>query len=125
MRAVLAAGSRLAFDILELKARPLSVILARLARAKRLLSSVRDDNSDLAAIAASFAHADRIMAAFDRCLPRSVALSRAMLSTGLAPDLIFCVKLRPFAAHCSVQQGPFLLIDVTATTPPFPPLLIL
>src|SRR3546814_6631977 len=45
--AVLAAVARHAFAILELKTRPLAVILARLARAKRRLSSVRDDNSDL------------------------------------------------------------------------------
>src|SRR3546814_2406559 len=45
-----------------------------------------------------------IMAAFDRCLPRSIALSRAMLSTGLAPDLILGVKLRPFEAHCRSEE---------------------
>lgn len=123
--ATMSALARQAAAILELRIRPLHAVLAGVARAKHRLSRVTHPPSDPRSIAASFTHADRVMTELDRCLPRSIALARALLAGGVAPDLILGVKLRPFEAHCWVQCGDMLVSDDLGTIMPFTPILVI
>jgi hypothetical protein len=43
------------------------------------------------------------------CLSDSIALLDLLARRGLAADLVFGVKLNPFAAHCWVQAGDVVL----------------
>lgn len=110
--------------ITELRVRSLEQVLASVTRAKQM--AVSHSKSDRAALhAAAFARADRIVTSLDRCLPRSIALARSMISDGLVPELVLGVKLRPFEAHCWVQYGDLLVSDHLGTVEPFTPILVL
>jgi Transglutaminase-like superfamily len=123
--AIAAALGRHILAHIELKALPLEHVLARVVRAKRRLGSVSRPTSSPAECAAAFSHADRILTSLNRCLPRSIALARAMIAGGLVPDLILGVKLRPFEAHCWVQHGDSLVSDDPGTIVPFTPILVI
>jgi hypothetical protein len=122
---VFAAFARHALAVIELKARPLHNVLASVARDKGGRSNPKRRRADPAELAAAFAGADRMMTALGRCLPRSIALARAMNAGGIAPDLILGVKLRPFEAHCWVQHGECLVSDDRGAIGPFTPILII
>ena len=64
-----------------------------------------------AAIAASFAERRRFFPAKRRCVPDSLALAATLWRRGCEAQVLFGVRLDPFAAHCWVQQGNLLLSD--------------
>ena len=121
-----AALIRYAIAIVDLRFRPLHVVLGNVSRSKQMMIG-RDTTvaTDPAAFATAFAHLDRVITSLDRCLPRSIALASAMIANGFAPDLVLGVKLRPFEAHCWVQLGGLLVSDDLGTIAPFAPILIL
>jgi Transglutaminase-like superfamily len=123
--AVAAALARTLAAIVELKIGSLDRILARFVFAKESRSSVKRPLRDPSIIATTFAKADRILTSLDLCLPRSIALARMMMASGHSPSLVLGVKLRPFEAHCWVQQGDILVGDEMATIAPFSPILVL
>lgn len=113
-----------AFAIAHLKSRSLNRILDSIAFDKQRLSA---DGSaqDPAEVAAGFMAAARLITARGRCLARSIAIARTLVSRGIAPDLVLGVKLRPFEAHCWVQHGKTLISDDPGTVAPFSPILII
>lgn len=74
-------------------------------------STARPGNScahHLADIVREFILLDRFVTTLDQCLPRSLALASHLARLGLAPDLVFAVRLGPFAAHCWVECADLL-----------------
>lgn len=55
------------------------------------------------------------------CVPDSLALLRLLWRQGLDGDLLFGVRLEPFAAHCWVQADDCLLSDPVANVLSFTP----
>lgn len=56
-----------------------------------------------------------------QCVPDSLALMRCLWKRGHDADLYFGVRLDPFAAHCWVQAGAFLLTDPVDSIAEFTP----
>lgn len=81
--------------------------------------------SPLTELAGRFEHTARAMRSHDQCLPRSIALARLAYSRGLAVDLVIGVRLHPFAAHCWVQSGQWLLNDRLDNTRTFTPIFVI
>lgn len=73
---------------------------------------------------AEFQRAATLVTAYDQCLPHSLALARALAEQGIAHSLVIGVHLRPFHAHCWVQQGDTLINDSVDVTREFSPILI-
>lgn len=82
------------------------------------------DTAAMRDLAAQFARTARLTQAYDRCLPRSLALARYALARGWPVDLVMGVQLRPFAAHCWVQAGTDVLNDRLDNIRPFTPILV-
>lgn len=76
-----------------------------------------------AAVAASFASL-RLWSSHDRCLPRSLALARAIRIAGGEARLVLGVTLHPFAAHAWVQDGDTVLNDMLDHVLLFRPILV-
>ncbi len=91
-------------------------------------AAIRDtrkiDAAAMRDLASQFARTARLTQAHDRCLPRSLALTRYALARGWPVDLVMGVHLRPFAAHCWVQAGTDLLNDRLENVRPFTPILV-
>ncbi|HEX7694358.1 MAG TPA: lasso peptide biosynthesis B2 protein [Sphingomonas sp.] len=102
MLALNAASFRLRYRGLE---RTLADIRARKVR----LVSHQQRERDIEAIAQGYRGTRTFLSDQDRCLVRSLAISRRLLAAGVAPDLVLAVKLQPFQAHCWVQLGPLLI----------------
>jgi hypothetical protein len=102
MLALSAASFRLRYRGLE---RALADIRAR----KSHLVSHQQHERVIEAIAQGYQGTRTFMSDQDRCLVRSLAISRRLLTAGVAPDLVLAVKLQPFQAHCWVQLGPLLI----------------
>jgi hypothetical protein len=79
----------------------------------------------LAEVAAAFDLSARLMRSHDQCLARSIAIMRRLASLGAAAELVIGVRLRPFAAHCWVQQGPRLVSDRVDQVRSYTPILVL
>ncbi|KHS45260.1 lasso peptide biosynthesis B2 protein [Novosphingobium subterraneum] len=77
------------------------------------------------ALVKAFEDAGLVRSAVNRCLPRSIALARLMARSGCACQVIIGVKLRPFAAHCWVQAGHFVLNESVEESARYTPILIL
>jgi hypothetical protein len=122
--ATLAAVAMLSRTIVELRLRSLDNVLASVTKTKRK-AAPNQTPGNVAICAAAFNHADRLITSLDRCLPRSIALARTMIADGVVPNLVLGVKLRPFEAHCWVQQGDLLVSDHLGAIVPFTPILVL
>ncbi|WP_298674298.1 lasso peptide biosynthesis B2 protein [uncultured Sphingomonas sp.] len=125
-----AAVARAAFGLarakLELRRRPLHQLCATFGAAKAALSPHRrPDPQELAALAAAFHAAGRIVGALDQCLALSLAIARRALASGFPADLLLGVRLRPFQAHAWVLIDGVLISDRQHVVRPFTPILIL
>lgn len=80
------------------------------------------DLDAIQAAASAFDMSSRFVRSHDKCLSRSIALARYLASSGLPADLIIGVKLRPFAAHCWVQSGNWLVNDRIDNVRPYTPI---
>lgn len=60
-------------------------------------------------LASAYACARAWVPVAPRCLVDSLALLRLMLARGVAPTLVFGVRLAPFAAHCWLQSPETIL----------------
>lgn len=109
----------------QIKARPLFDIVQQILARKRHLASPAFTASaaKLRAAAAAFDRCTQILAARDKCLPRSLAMVRHLASRGIAADLVFGVTLGPFSAHCWVQVEDWILNDHLEHVQNFTPIL--
>lgn len=101
-------------------------VLGKLRLAKTLACfDGSPDLSDLKAVSSNFEHTARIVRSHDQCLPRSIVLAHIAIARRLEVDLVIGVRLHPFAAHCWVQSGPWLLNDELDNTRTYTPVLTL
>lgn len=75
-------------------------------------------------ILAAHTASHRLLSAHNRCLPFSMALTRHLRQHHHAVDLIFGVKVDPFAAHAWVQQDGRVLNDDLEHARSFHPILV-
>lgn len=66
---------------------------------------------EAARIARGFAQSRLYIPARRKCVPDSLALMACLWQRDVAADLLFGVRLAPFAAHCWVQADDMLLSD--------------
>ena len=66
----------------------------------------------------------RLWSAENKCLPRSLALARALRRAGGTARLVIGVRLRPFAAHAWVQDGTVVVNDTLDHVLLFTPILV-
>lgn len=75
--------------------------------------------------AGAFAALTRWISARDRCLPRSIAMTRLLFSEGVPVDMVFGVASRPFRAHCWVQLQSTVLNDRLENVQNYTPILVI
>lgn len=79
--------------------------------------------SDLDLHLAGFRAARRLVPLAPNCMTDSFALSAFLAARGIRSDLVFGVKLDPFAAHCWLQNDEAILNDAADTVSDFTPIL--
>lgn len=73
---------------------------------------------------ARFRAARRLVPLAPNCLVDSLSLSALLCSRGVRCDLVFGVKLEPFAAHCWLQNDDAVLNDAADSVSTFTPILV-
>lgn len=81
------------------------------------------DRSSLTFHLAAFRAARRLVPIAPNCLTDSLALSAFLAARGLKANLVFGVKLDPFAAHCWLQDEEAILNDAADSVTDFTPIL--
>jgi hypothetical protein len=76
-------------------------------------------------IAAGFVRTAALATAYDRCLPRSLAVSHMLAAQRIPHTLVIGVHVRPFHAHCWVQQHDIVINDHVEVVREFTPILVL
>ena len=106
---------------------PFSRIIGAMRSGKnRAVSHAAPDADDLIAeIVSNFACAARFSRSFDQCLPRSLAMAKALFRRNVPVSLVVGVALRPFAAHCWVQYGDVVLNDRVEVVRDYQPILVI
>lgn len=89
------------------RSRPIEDILEKLESG----STAPSRPAELLSLSCRFAAARKHVPVRRNCLADSLALLHWLGRQGLAANLIFGVKLDPFAAHCWVEEGNVLLND--------------
>lgn len=115
---------RIMHGVLELRLRPLSVVMARLRSRKYAIKGCEHDVAMAVRLAAAFARSGLIVAPLDQCLPRSIAVAHALLDRRISPLLVIGVRLRPFGAHCWVQVGAKIVNEAVDNVRNFTPILV-
>jgi len=72
-----------------------------------------------------FEQAKLLRSPVNRCLPRSMALASCLYRAGFGVQLVMGVRLRPFAAHCWVQDDATVLNDTPEEVATFTPIFVL
>jgi hypothetical protein len=116
----------LAAAALSLRMRGLRHAVGDVQRRKAVISGDPPgaDQRSIQTIAAAFHWSGIITPSRDKCLPRSLALMRHALRQGHRPDLVFAVMVRPFKAHCWVQQDGLVVNDDFDNVRAFTPILV-
>lgn len=94
-----------------LRVRPLRGIFESLEERKRSIGTLVIDRDRIAPTVRAFSASSSIISVHDRCLPKSIALMRALLEREQRAELVVGIKARPFAAHCWVQCDGQVLND--------------
>jgi hypothetical protein len=89
----------------------------------RLRKPAAGTQSGLALHLARFRTARRLVPIAPNCLTDSLVLSAFLAARGIRSDLIFGVKLDPFAAHCWLQTEEAILNDSADIVSDFTPIL--
>lgn len=76
-------------------------------------------------IAAGFVRTAALATAYDRCLPRALAVSHMLAAQRIPHTLVIGVHVRPFHAHCWVQQDDIVINDHVEVVREFTPILVL
>jgi hypothetical protein len=107
-----------------LRRRPLYDIVRRRRLARETVAAAVDKAPASAALAAQFNAVRRRMPFAPACLPDALALLDFLAARGIYPDLVFAVRLNPFAAHCWVQAGETVLNDALDNARAHTPILV-
>lgn len=105
-RAGLASLARLR---LSLRIRGFASVLQAAERRSRRMTHT--DDAQAARLARGFEKCRQWYPFERRCLPDGLALYRLLADAGVRATLVIGVRTTPFAAHCWVQAGPWLLTD--------------
>lgn len=109
----------------RLKRRAFATLLDQLrARRHHLQAAPTSLSGALASLAASYNAARRMVPVKPVCLPDSLALLDFLARRQLSADLVFGVKLNPFAAHCWVQAGDVALNEASDHVTLYTPILV-
>lgn len=95
------------------------------AHRKATVARQHDAEPTYAAITAAIGLYEPIFGAVDKCLIRSLAFLWLAARQGLAPKLVFGVQVRPFAAHCWVEEAGLVVNDRLENVQPFTPILVI
>lgn len=125
MASVLGAAQAVLRARLELRVRGLAALLRQLSQRKHALRCDGPQASRLDEVAAAFERSNRLIRSHDQCLVRSVGLASSLAGKGIPADLVIGVRVRPFAAHCWVQSGPWLVNDRHDRVRAYAPILVL
>jgi hypothetical protein len=120
---VAAALLRNLHALIEVQILPLNRIVTRVRRSRR--AQPQAACSSFNAILAAHLASHRLLSARDRCLPYSIALARHLRQHQIAVDLVFGVRVDPFAAHAWVQRDGMVLNDTLEHARSFQPILVL
>jgi hypothetical protein len=99
-------------------------LIEDLRRRKERLAKADPRPASALPVAAAFARTAYWSSPHDRCLPRSIAVARRLISMGCRPDLVIAVQIQPFRAHCWVQYRDQLVNDRRETVEVFTPILV-
>lgn len=111
---------------LWLRKRPLKDAIEVVTRLRNRVI-VRPDECDdgLTECVRAFASSAFLFSTHNQCLWRSIALASFLARMGLTAELVFGVRLRPFAAHCWVQRQDQLLNDSLDRVANFTPIRVI
>ncbi|HET6942851.1 MAG TPA: lasso peptide biosynthesis B2 protein [Sphingomicrobium sp.] len=121
---IVAAGIWLSLLRIHHSLRTKPFVLVLKARRRRE-PAVPDDLYRLRELAGMFRAARCLVPVKPKCLPDSLALRDWLAARAGAPDLVFGVKLHPFAAHCWVQWQGIVLNDAPDRVREFAPVFVL
>jgi len=97
--------------IAELRLSSLERVLARrLVRAVRRRAS-EPGRRDVGDVVAAVFRIDRVLSAYRRCLPRSIAIFDMLVARGLAPQIVIGVSQTAFSGHCWIQDNDTVIGD--------------
>lgn len=118
--------AHIAFASITLRWRTLARCMGNLAmrKAHDPDMSAPDEDVALRAVIEAFRWTGLILSTHDRCLSRSIGLSRYLARRRIAHVFVFGVTLRPFRAHCWLQQDRIVLTDRLDTVRSFTPILV-
>lgn len=108
-----------------LKRRGLAGAVDHLRRQKDRLRAGARTGSTFERWIEGFEQAKLLRSPVNRCLSRSMAMASCLFRAGFAVQLVMGVRLRPFAAHCWVQDGGSLLNDTPEEVATFTPVFVL
>lgn len=123
LRSLFGAWCALAWAARALKPDRLPSTIEQLLRDKRLLDRSGHE-SELRALGTTFARSRTFVPIAPRCLVDSLALYRMALRRSLAPTLVFGVRTNPFAAHCWLQSGAYVLTGTAEEARNYQPILV-
>jgi hypothetical protein len=109
----------------SLKARGLARTIARLSKLKRCLPIIAKGGGVRENWIRGFEQSKLLRSPVNRCLPRSMALASRLYKAGFGVQLVMGVRLRPFAAHCWVQDEDAVLNDTAEGVATFTPIFVL
>lgn len=104
-------------------ARSMSKLKAR--KAQIPATAALNHDLQLRTIVEAFRWSGLVMSTHDRCLSRSIALSRHLARRRIAHSFVFGVTLRPFRAHCWIEHDQVVLTDKLDTVLNFTPILVI
>lgn len=105
------------------RGRLMAIVSEIRAGTRAVTASVRDADLVTGRIAAAFASMPLSFRKAGQCLPRALAAHALSRREGVAPTLVFGVRLQPFAAHCWVQSGPNIIVGDLEQARMFVPIL--
>lgn len=108
---------------LRLRKKPPADVVLHVARLKTMARRTNLVADDLYALARTYDWTRRFFMPLDRCLVRALALATQAAKAGYRIDLVFGVRLRPFAAHCWVEHEGVVLDDRLDHVSNFTPIL--
>lgn len=124
---LLGATVRQVQTIADLRLHPIHKILNDLGKRKhaaKLQVETFSDRSVMQSIAGMLA-SRRVIATQDKCLRWSLAMAQHMAHSHAYPELVFGVRMQPFAAHAWVQAGDIVLNDSADRAMQYTPLLVI
>lgn len=108
----------------QLRRKSLAYFKSRIEQERASIPSARPlGEPDYHGLTVSFDAVDALLPRADRCLARSLAYLRLCHLRGWCPTLVIGVQLRPFAAHCWIQDADVVLNDDLENVASFTPIL--